>query len=68
MAQYQHYIPQFLLRNFFHYYQPQPIILQTDWFRHGETWLRLGVLAAVGTLGYALALWTFCKRDLPAPL
>jgi ABC-2 type transport system permease protein len=26
------------------------------------------VLVAVGALGYALALWTFCRRDLPAPL
>jgi ABC-2 type transport system permease protein len=52
----------------FYYYQPQPIILQADWYGHGEIWLRTAVLAGVGTVGYALALWTFCRRDLPAPL
>jgi hypothetical protein len=28
----------------------------------------LAVLGAVGGLGYLMALWTFCRRDLPAPL
>ena len=28
----------------------------------------LVVLLTVGGLGYALALWKFCRRDLPAPL
>jgi ABC-2 type transport system permease protein len=26
------------------------------------------VLLCVGAIGYALAFWTFCRRDLPAPL
>jgi ABC-2 type transport system permease protein len=52
----------------FYYYQPQPIILESDWYEQGDVWLRLGVLAAVGTVGYVMALWTFCRRDLPAPL
>lgn len=52
----------------FYYYQPQQVILQADWYQHIETWMRLGVLAAVGTVGYLLAWWTFCRRDLPAPL
>jgi len=52
----------------FYYYQPQPMMLETSWYQHGDVWLRLGVLAAVGTIGYGMALWTFCKRDLPAPL
>jgi ABC-2 type transport system permease protein len=26
------------------------------------------VLFLVGAVGYGLALWTFCRRDLPAPL
>jgi ABC-2 type transport system permease protein len=52
----------------FYYYQPQPIILRADWHADGAVWLRLGVLAAVGAVGYLLALWTFCRRDLPAPL
>jgi ABC-2 type transport system permease protein len=50
----------------FYYYQPQRAILG-----HGsleEDLLGVGVLAAVGVVGYALALWTFCRRDLPAPL
>jgi hypothetical protein len=28
----------------------------------------IAVLMAVGVLGYLLALWRFCTRDLPAPL
>ena len=52
----------------FYYYQPQPMILLADWYRQADVWLHLGVLAAVGTVGYAMALWTFCRRDLPAPL
>ena len=28
----------------------------------------LAALAGVGVVGYLLAWWTFCKRDLPAPL
>jgi ABC-2 type transport system permease protein len=52
----------------FYYYQPQPMILMADWYADGAVWLRLGVLAAAGIAGYLLALWTFCRRDLPAPL
>ncbi|HWY88342.1 MAG TPA: ABC transporter permease subunit [Gemmataceae bacterium] len=52
----------------YYYYQPQPIILETDWYEQGHVWLRMGVLAAVGAVGYGMALWTFCRRDLPAPL
>ncbi|MBI3409834.1 MAG: ABC transporter permease subunit [Planctomycetes bacterium] len=52
----------------FYYYQPQPMILQDEWFKQAVVWERLGVLLAVGSGGYLLAWWTFCKRDLPAPL
>jgi ABC-2 type transport system permease protein len=52
----------------FYYYQPQPMILDPTWYADGAVWLRLAVLAAGGAGGYALALWTFCRRDLPAPL
>ncbi len=58
------------LRRFtvFYYYQPQPIILQADWAEHGVIWGRLAVLTGVGGIGYLTAWWTFCRRDLPAPL
>lgn len=52
----------------FYYYQPQPIILNAEWYADGMVWLRLGVLFAVGTLGYLMAWRTFLRRDLPAPL
>jgi ABC-2 type transport system permease protein len=61
----------------FYYYQPQQIILRQQWSVDlGKVWDLgrplavnvLGVLSAVGVLGYGLALWTFCRRDLPAPL
>jgi ABC-2 type transport system permease protein len=52
----------------FFYYQPQPIILKADWYAHADVWLRLATLFAIGVIGYLLALWTFCRRDLPAPL
>lgn len=59
-----------LLRPFtvFYYYQPQQSILQPQWYRHGDCWLHLAVLAGVGAVGYLLSWWTFCRRDLPAPL
>jgi len=62
--------PAEVLRPFtvFYYYQPQPIILQPDWYQHSDNWLHMGVLAAAGTIGYSMALWVFCRRDLPAPL
>jgi ABC-2 type transport system permease protein len=52
----------------FYYYQPQPMILRADWYSDGNVWFRLGVLAAAGILGYLIALVTFSRRDLPAPL
>jgi ABC-2 type transport system permease protein len=61
----------------FYYYQPQQVILAGDWFVRLREWnggqplwavpMPL-VLYGVGLAGYALALWTFCRRDLPAPL
>jgi ABC-2 type transport system permease protein len=50
----------------FYYYQPQRAILGRG--SAAEDLASLGVLAAVGAVGYGLALWTFCRRDLPAPL
>jgi ABC-2 type transport system permease protein len=52
----------------FYYYQPQPMILQAEWFAETDIWLRLAVLVAAGGGGYLVALWVFCRRDLPAPL
>jgi ABC-2 type transport system permease protein len=52
----------------FYYYQPQQIILDPDWAGNPEVWRRLAVLTAVGAAGYLGALWTFTRRDLPAPL
>jgi len=61
----------------FYYYQPQQVILGhggcvtlSEW--NGGQALgcvpMLAVLLAVGLLGYGLALWTFGRRDIPAPL
>ncbi|HEV3255306.1 MAG TPA: ABC transporter permease subunit [Gemmataceae bacterium] len=54
----------------FYYYQPQQIILAGRWSVDvgGVAVNVIAVLLAVGAAGYALALWTFCRRDLPAPL
>jgi len=58
----------------FYYYQPQQIILNGEWNVRWRvsTWSQyvnvIAVLAAVGFSGYLLALRTFCRRDLPAPL
>jgi ABC-2 type transport system permease protein len=52
----------------FYYYQPQSLILHDGWYAQPGTWLRLDVLLAVGCTGYLLALVTFQRRDLPAPL
>jgi ABC-2 type transport system permease protein len=62
----------------FYYYQPQQIILQRHWTVDlGDAWNGgkplaavnvVGVLIAVGVIGYLMALWTFRRRDLPAPL
>jgi ABC-2 type transport system permease protein len=60
----------------FYYYPPQQIILLDHWtvatrlpgqeMAHPVNGVL--VLFVVGAVGYALALWTFCRRDLPAPL
>jgi ABC-2 type transport system permease protein len=62
----------------FFYYQPQSIILSGRWttdvgqvWNSGQPLLALNVVAvlvSVGLVGYAMALWTFARRDLPAPL
>jgi len=52
----------------FYYFNAQPMILDPEWYSHVSVWLRLGVLAVLGTVGYGLALWTFTRRDIPAPL
>jgi ABC-2 type transport system permease protein len=60
----------------FYYYQPQSTILKQRWTidLSGVWWSGcpavpgVAVLAAVGLVGYALALNAFCRRDLPAPL
>jgi ABC-2 type transport system permease protein len=61
----------------FYYYQPQQIILQNSWSVDlAQAWHlpaplplnTVAVLLAVGLSGYVMALWTFCRRDLPAPL
>lgn len=62
----------------FFYYQPQQIVLHDVWsvdlglvWNGGGPLLALNVLAVLGTvgvIGYAMAFWTFCRRDLPAPL
>jgi ABC-2 type transport system permease protein len=46
----------------FYYYQPQDAILGSSFDPKGL------VLYGVGFVGYGLALWTFRRRDLPAPL
>jgi len=64
----------------FYYYQPQQVVLADEasrWYvtlrewNGGEPLCRLsmvGVLLGVGVVGYGLGLWTFTRRDLPAPL
>jgi ABC-2 type transport system permease protein len=61
----------------FYYYQPQPLILQHRWTVDlAKVWQlnqplvinQIAVLATLGVVGYGMALWTFCRRDLPAPL
>jgi len=62
--------PLSMLRPFtvFYHYTPQQIILQADWQVHASNWSGPAVLLAVGAVGYMLALSSFCRRDLPAPL
>lgn len=61
----------------FYYFQPQQVILAQRWtvalgeWNGGQTLVQmpmLAVLYGVGSLGYCVALWTFCRRDLPGPL
>ena len=59
----------------FFYYQPQKAMLNGNWLVDlGTAWPGvprvpgIGVLLCVGMLGYLLALRTFIRRDLPAPL
>jgi ABC-2 type transport system permease protein len=55
----------------FYYYQPQQIAMSGKWtvaWGGVATVNVLVVLFGVGAAGYALALWTFTRRDLPAPL
>ena len=58
----------------FYYFQPQQIILNGEWnarwhVNHRSQYVNvIVVLATVGVVGYLLALRTFCRRDLPAPL
>lgn len=61
----------------FYYYQPQQIALVGRWSVDlGSVWNggrlitipAVGVLLAVGAAGYGMALWSFTRRDLPAPL
>jgi ABC-2 type transport system permease protein len=61
----------------FYYYQPQQAILGqgccvtfAEW-NGGQALVcvpMLAVLLAVGFVGYGMALWTFNRRDVPAPL
>jgi ABC-2 type transport system permease protein len=61
----------------FYYYQPQQVILFRDWcvtlseWNGGSSLFRVPmpvVLYGVGLVGYAMALRTLVRRDLPAPL
>ena len=61
----------------FYYFQPQLIALKGQWTvnpRYAWSGFPLSsvnvilVLGLVGLIGYLLALRTFCRRDIPAPL
>jgi ABC-2 type transport system permease protein len=61
----------------FYYFQPQQVILGQGWTVDLAPWNggrplvhvpMLLVLYGVGAVGYLMALRTFCRRDLPAPL
>jgi ABC-2 type transport system permease protein len=60
----------------FYYYQPQKIVLSNNWTAdllagRGTSSVSVPVLVVlfgVATLGYLVALRTFCRRDLPAAL
>jgi ABC-2 type transport system permease protein len=49
----------------FYYYQPQQIILGQELAVASRG---IAVMFGVGVVGYALALWSFTRRDVPAPL
>ena len=51
----------------FYYYQPQTLILGME-HAAGDAVRNVAMLAGVGVAGYVVALWVFCRRDLPAPL
>jgi ABC-2 type transport system permease protein len=61
----------------FYYYQPQQIVLDGDWavdfrvWNGGQPLARVpgaAILFLAGAVGYALALRSFARRDVPAPL
>ena len=62
----------------FYYYQPQKIMLHDEWSADlRSVWgsdspigsiPAVGMLFAIGAIGYAVALRVFTRRDLPAPL
>lgn len=60
----------------FYYYQPQKIMIRGDWSVNlSEVWPGVdvvipvvGMLIAIGVIGYGIALRVFVRRDLPAPL
>ena len=55
----------------FYYYQPQKVMLRGDWTAEPfglDGVPVVPVLLAAGAAGYLLALRTFTRRDLPAPL
>jgi len=61
----------------FYYFQPQQVIVSGDWYVTLREWNggrplcrvpMVGVLLGIGLAGYGLALRTFTRRDLPAPL
>lgn len=52
----------------FYYFDPQTIILDRRWYADPLLWFKLSVLLGLGITGYVMALRTFCRRDLPAPL
>ncbi len=53
-----------------YYYNPQAVILGQGWSVPvaGVPVPSVLLLFGVGILGYAMAFWVFCRRDLPAPL
>jgi ABC-2 type transport system permease protein len=61
----------------FYYYRPQEMVLGKPWVVTLSEWNggrplaeipALAVLYGAGAVGYLMALWTFTRRDVPAPL